>query len=123
MDHEHGGNGGNGGGDGGHIMMHMMYMTFHGGYKATILWDSWATETVVSFVFSCIGIFLISVLYEGLKFIREKLHLMEIEKLRASIAAEMKNNQQEGTSPNYGSMASLTNRNTSMKSQILSKVI
>lgn len=49
----------------------MMAMTFHGGCEETILFDFWRISTVGGLVGSCIGIFLLGVLYEGIKFYRE----------------------------------------------------
>lgn len=49
----------------------MMAMTFHGGYEETILFDFWRISTVGGLVGSCIGIFLLGILYEGIKFYRE----------------------------------------------------
>jgi copper transporter 1 len=40
-----------------------------------ILWKGWMANTMVKFVFSAIGIFLISLLYEGLKYFREIIYL------------------------------------------------
>ncbi len=55
-------------------------MSFHGGYQETILFDFWVTETVLSFVFSCLALFVFAVLYEGLKLGREKLMAYEIKR-------------------------------------------
>lgn len=52
----------------------MMQMYFEAGYKAIILFKEWDTQSVGAMVGSCIGIFLLAVLYEGLKFSREALH-------------------------------------------------
>lgn len=120
--------------------MHMMYMTvsffqfnislfkviiivflsqFHGGYEATILWDSWSTKTVTSFVFSCIGIFLISIAYEGLKFLRERIHIKQMEK----IYAENRTKRTERGTETYGSVDPLTTQEEpSVKDRILNKV-
>jgi len=49
----------------------MMAMAFHGGCEETILFDFWRISTVGGLVGSCIGIFLLGVLYEGIKFYRE----------------------------------------------------
>jgi len=57
-----------------HEMMGMtMQMYFEAGYEATILFEQWKTESVGAMVGSCIGIFLLAILYEGLKFFREML--------------------------------------------------
>lgn len=58
-----------------HTMMGMtMQMYFEAGYKATILFEQWNTDSIGAMVGSCIGIFLLAIIYEGLKFFREKLH-------------------------------------------------
>ncbi|KAL5281098.1 hypothetical protein ACFFRR_004863 [Megaselia abdita] len=117
-DHDHGDGGDHGDhGDGGDCMMHMMYMTFHGGYKATILWDSWSTKTVTSFVFSCLGIFLISIAYESLKFMREQIYIKQIQKVNE----ERRKRQPEQGPENYGSMASLTTQEITVKDRIFNK--
>lgn len=56
---------------GGHMMMDM---TFHFGSMETILFKEWAVSSVGGMVGSVIGIFLIALLYEGLKFLREYLY-------------------------------------------------
>lgn len=96
----------------------MVVLQFHGGYKVTILWDSWSTNSVTSFVFSCIGIFLIAITYEGLKFLREKIYIKESEMM----AAQNRANRTEPGSENYGSMASLTTREPSIRKKIFNKV-
>lgn len=45
-------------------------MYFDAGYSATILFKQWDTDTVGEMVGSCIGIFFMAVLYEGLKYLR-----------------------------------------------------
>merc|ERR1719186_2423646 len=49
----------------------MMKMYFHGGYNEIILFSFWHISTVRGLVGSMIGCFLLGVLYEGLKFLRE----------------------------------------------------
>ncbi|XP_023167734.1 high affinity copper uptake protein 1 isoform X1 [Drosophila hydei] len=65
--HHHGG-GGTGTG-----MEHMMSMAFHFGYDETILFSWWHIETVAGLIGSMIAIFLLALLYEGLKYYREYL--------------------------------------------------
>jgi len=57
-----------------------MMMSFHGGYKETILFDFWETKTVLAFVLSCLGLFVCAALYEGLKLGREKLMVYEVKR-------------------------------------------
>ncbi|XP_017116330.1 high affinity copper uptake protein 1 isoform X2 [Drosophila elegans] len=64
--HNHGGGSGTG-------MEHMMPMAFHFGYNETILFSWWHIETVAGLVGSMIAIFLLALMYEGLKYYREYL--------------------------------------------------
>ncbi|CAF4632134.1 unnamed protein product, partial [Rotaria socialis] len=48
-------------------------MTFHGGFTEQILFSQWNTKTASAFIGSWIIIFLVAVLYEGLKTIRDQL--------------------------------------------------
>lgn len=57
-----------------------MMMSFHGGYKETILFDFWETKTILAFVLSCLGLFVCAALYEGLKLGREKLMVYEVKR-------------------------------------------
>lgn len=59
-----------------------MAMSFHAGVKVTILFKEWAVSSVGGIIGSVIGIFLLAIIYEGLKFFREhlfKLHLSSIQ--------------------------------------------
>ncbi|XP_050359203.1 high affinity copper uptake protein 1-like isoform X1 [Nymphalis io] len=53
--------------------MHMMSMTFHGGYMETILFSWWKVTDVGEFVGSFLAIFILALLYEGLKYYRKHL--------------------------------------------------
>ncbi|CAF3336389.1 unnamed protein product [Rotaria socialis] len=53
--------------------MMSMAMTFHGGFTEQILFSQWNTKTASAFIGSWIIIFLVAVLYEGLKTIRDQL--------------------------------------------------
>eukprot|EP00099_Drosophila_melanogaster_P004784 NP_001245551.1 copper transporter 1A, isoform B [Drosophila melanogaster] len=64
--HNHGGGSGTG-------MEHMMPMAFHFGYNETILFSWWHIETVAGLIGSMIAIFLLALMYEGLKYYREYL--------------------------------------------------
>ncbi|KAI9563951.1 CTR1 [Daphnia sinensis] len=57
--------------DGG--MMMMMQMYFYADYTAVVLFKQWDIQSVGAMVGSCIGIFLMAILYEGLKYFREYL--------------------------------------------------
>merc|ERR1719278_2475517 len=52
-------------------MDHMMKMYFHGGYEEVILFDFWRISTLGGLIGSMIGCFILGILYEGLKFLRE----------------------------------------------------
>ncbi|XP_031569689.1 high affinity copper uptake protein 1-like [Actinia tenebrosa] len=51
----------------------MMKMYFHLGTKVTILFKGWSVDTVGGLVGSCIAMFILAALYEGLKVSRELL--------------------------------------------------
>ncbi|XP_061386699.1 high affinity copper uptake protein 1 [Musca vetustissima] len=55
----------------GHMMNHMMSMSFHFGYNETILFDWWRIDSIAGLIGSMIAIFIVAVLYEGLKYYRE----------------------------------------------------
>ena len=79
-------------------------MQFHGGYEETILFDFWQTKSIPSinfkhsnnnlikrpkisfyfccivFLLSCFALFIMAILYEGLKLAREKLIKRELLK-------------------------------------------
>ncbi len=50
------------------IFLSQMY--FYADYKAVVLFQGWDIQTVGAMVGSCIGIFLMGILYEGLKYFR-----------------------------------------------------
>lgn len=52
---------------------HDMTMTFHGGYKECILFSWWNVTDVGEFVGSFFAIFIMALLYEGLKYYRKHL--------------------------------------------------
>merc|ERR1719510_1488963 len=54
-----------------HAGMDMMKMYFHGGYHEVILFDFWRISTLGGLIGSMIGCFILGILYEGLKFLRE----------------------------------------------------
>ena len=51
----------------------MMMMYFHGGYNEVILFDFWRISSLGGLIGSMVGCFLLGVLYEGFKFLREYL--------------------------------------------------
>ncbi|XP_002073524.3 histidine-rich glycoprotein [Drosophila willistoni] len=55
----------------GHEHGHHMSMSFHEGVDETILFKFWHSQTTLVLVLSCVIIFLVAVMYEGLKFYRE----------------------------------------------------
>ncbi|XP_049460865.1 high affinity copper uptake protein 1 isoform X1 [Epinephelus fuscoguttatus] len=72
--HDHGGGGGGGGHDGGHGGHGGMVMTFYFGYKnVELLFTGLLINSPGEMVGACIGVFLLAVLYEGLKIGREAL--------------------------------------------------
>jgi len=69
MDHDHDHSGG---GDGSTSSSACpMIMVFHGGHCERILWSGWVASTVTEFAFSCLAFFLLAMIYESLKFVRE----------------------------------------------------
>ncbi|XP_059222784.1 high affinity copper uptake protein 1 isoform X2 [Stomoxys calcitrans] len=54
-----------------HMMNHMMSMSFHFGYEETILFEFWKIDSIAGLIGSMAGIFILAVLYEGLKYYRE----------------------------------------------------
>lgn len=61
-----------------------MIMSFHVGYKETILFEFWKTETLSFFLVSCLILFVGAFLYEGLKLAREILIRHELVTSRLS---------------------------------------
>lgn len=55
------------------MLGHMMSMAFHGGCNETILFSQWSISSCSGLVWSMLAIFILGVLYEGLKFYREHL--------------------------------------------------
>lgn len=52
---------------------HWMKMWFHGGWEEVILFDFWRINTLAGLLLSCLGVFVMACVYEGLKWFR--LHL------------------------------------------------
>ncbi|KAJ8734131.1 hypothetical protein PYW07_014682 [Mythimna separata] len=66
---EHAGHGAHTGHAGGHDMA----MTFHGGYDEVILFSWWKVTDIGEFIGSFLAVFLMALLYEGLKYYRKHL--------------------------------------------------
>ncbi|XP_022239316.1 high affinity copper uptake protein 1-like isoform X2 [Limulus polyphemus] len=58
----------------GNYLEHNMQMYFTAGVEVTILFKQWHVTTVGGLIGSAIGIFILAMLYEGLKFFREHLY-------------------------------------------------
>ncbi|XP_029985722.1 high affinity copper uptake protein 1 isoform X2 [Sphaeramia orbicularis] len=72
--HNHGGEGGGGGGHDGNHSGHMMAMTFYFGYhNVELLFKGLLINSAGEMAGACIGVFLLAMLYEGLKIGREVL--------------------------------------------------
>jgi copper transporter 1 len=69
MDDPHAGHAGHTG----HGMGGMMSMAFHGGYDETILFTQWQINSLSGLLWSMLVIFIMGMLYEGLKYYREHL--------------------------------------------------
>lgn len=59
-----------------------MSMSFHFGYNEVILFDWWTISNVGGLIGSMVGIFVLAMLYEGLKYWREDLMRKAIAKLQ-----------------------------------------
>ncbi|XP_017020902.1 high affinity copper uptake protein 1 isoform X1 [Drosophila kikkawai] len=92
----HGDHGGGEGGGG-----HMMAMAFHTGYTETILFNFWRTQSAMALGLSCLLIFLVAVLYEGLKFYREWLIAKTRDK-RLDAGGDQNDRGRRYREPNYG---------------------
>lgn len=67
--------------------MHMMKMYFHFGVDETVLFEAWKITTVGGMIGSVIGIFLLGMLYEGLKYFREYLFKQYVANIQFSTVA------------------------------------
>jgi len=83
MDHDHGGHGDN---------KFPMIMYFHASTRERILWDEWKTHTDVQFGLSCLALIVVSFLYEGLRYIRER-YYQKVSKDEALKAMKQQNGQ------------------------------
>uniref|UniRef100_A0A914XBK9 Copper transport protein n=1 Tax=Plectus sambesii TaxID=2011161 RepID=A0A914XBK9_9BILA len=71
---------------------HWMKMWFHCGYEEVILFDFWRIDTLTGLLLSCVGIFIMAALYEGLKWFR--VHLQTVFESRQM--AQVKNRTANG---------------------------
>lgn len=78
----------------GHMMMDHMKMYFHIGVNEKILFYEWETQTTGAMVGAVIGVVLLALLYEGLKFVREHLYRHQYSSLTYSTCAVTGNNVQ-----------------------------
>lgn len=85
MDHDgmgHDGMGHNMTGD-----MHMMKMYFHFGVSEIVLFKGWTVSTTGGMLASVVGVFLMAMLYEGLKYFREYLFKQYVSTIQFSTVA------------------------------------
>ncbi|XP_022224913.2 high affinity copper uptake protein 1 [Drosophila obscura] len=69
-----------------------MIMVFHAGHCERILWRGWVAATVTEFVLSALAIFVVSFLYEALKFLRQHLARRVARREAERLAAERQKN-------------------------------
>jgi solute carrier family 31 (copper transporter), member 1 len=55
------------------ISLKLQLFQFHGGYNETILFKQWTIDSCGGLIWSMLVIFIMGVLYEGLKYYRENL--------------------------------------------------
>ncbi|KAG8177007.1 hypothetical protein JTE90_006951 [Oedothorax gibbosus] len=68
-------------------MTHMMQMYFHFGFDEYVLFKEWKISTVGGMLASVFGVFLIGMLYEGLKYFREHLFKKHVSNIQFSTVA------------------------------------
>ncbi|XP_017474994.1 PREDICTED: high affinity copper uptake protein 1-like [Rhagoletis zephyria] len=56
-------------------------MLFHAGHCETILWKNWSPKSIAEFTLSALAVFLLSFLYEALKFLRQFLLRRELKRI------------------------------------------
>uniref|UniRef100_A0A1A9ZKT7 Copper transport protein n=1 Tax=Glossina pallidipes TaxID=7398 RepID=A0A1A9ZKT7_GLOPL len=111
------GGGRNMGSDNMHMMHSMMSMSFHFGCNEIILFDFWKVTTVWGMVGSAIAVFILALLYEGLKYYREYLfwktyNLLEYRPVTAP-----------QTSAESGNRSAVTPQNSAARVQYVGEVI
>lgn len=73
--------------DMGNMSHHGMEMYFHFGVSEYVLFKDWKVTTVGGMIASVIGVFLLGMLYEGLKYFREYLFKQYVSKIQFSTVA------------------------------------
>lgn len=58
---------------------HMMMMFFHGGVTEVVLFDGWRIHSVGGLAATMVALFLLGILYEGLKFMRDYIYTKNVE--------------------------------------------
>lgn len=71
----------------GHMDMGGMMMYFHVGLTETILFKDWAVNSVGGMIGSVVGVFIMAVMYEGLKYFREHLFRLHFSSMHYSSVA------------------------------------
>ncbi|XP_050686050.1 high affinity copper uptake protein 1-like isoform X2 [Eriocheir sinensis] len=87
-------------------MDHGMSMSFHMGYSEVILFDWWSIDSVGGLIGSMIGIFILAMLYEGLKYWREHLFRKSIAAMQYCASVE-KGSINEQPKPSQMNMLSM----------------
>jgi len=87
-------------------MDHMMKMYFHTGVDEIILFKSWTISTAGGLLASMIGIFLMAILYEGLKYYREYLFRKSYSALNFSCINNAGDGPKVMPHPHHGSLRS-----------------
>ena len=99
-----------------------MMMNFHGGYKEIILFEFWQTETIAVFLLSCLVLFVVAALYEGLKLIRERVARADQARRRQMLGSrtchcDSSNNTTNGESKKI--LSDTTNRDGSGEENVI----
>ena len=81
---------------------HMMMMFFHGGVNEIVLFDWWRVSTVGGLIASCVVCFLLAILYEGLKFLRDLVYNRNVEVAESASSTET-SEVEIGGNPTYAS--------------------
>jgi len=107
--------------DHGDMDMDMMKMYFHVGIKETILFYGWKTTNVSQLVGSCILLFVVALLYEGLKVFREELLVRANQELLARNSPETLPTNDETGENGVGSDQVIIQSGPSRASRMLNK--
>ncbi|XP_005108617.2 high affinity copper uptake protein 1 [Aplysia californica] len=65
-------------------MHSMMKMFFHTGYEDKVLFEEWTADSKTAMIVACVVMFVVAVLYEGLKFVRELLLQRSLQVVKPS---------------------------------------